>query len=49
MYTLIHLKIRKEWLMKYVKIFNESMDDLYTFKQYNKCVDLLNQIPEIKK
>lgn len=42
-------KIRKEWLIKYAKIFNESMNDLYTFKQYNKCIILLNQLPEIKK
>jgi hypothetical protein len=40
---------RKNWLLKYAKIFNDSMDDIYTFKQYNKCIDLMDKIPNIKK
>jgi hypothetical protein len=40
---------RNRWITKYAKIFNNSMDDYYTFKQYNKCVDLLNEKPYIKE
>lgn len=40
---------RNKWILNYAKIFNDSMDDYYTFKQYNKCIDLLNKKPYIKE
>lgn len=40
---------RNKWLLNYAKIFNDSMDDYYTFKQYNTCIDLLNKKPYIKE
>ncbi len=39
---------RNMWLLDCAKTFNEFMDDFYTFKQYNKCLELLNRKPLIK-
>jgi len=42
-------EIRKELILKYAHIFNDSMDDIFIFKQYNKCIDLLNNLPKMRK
>ena len=42
-------KKRNEWLSSYVKLFGESMDSINTFNQYNKCLSLLKEVPEIKR
>lgn len=44
-YIADNYKERNIWILYNAKIFNESMSDFYTFKQYNKCIDLLNLKP----
>jgi hypothetical protein len=40
--------VRKQWLLKYAQLFQDLMSDLHMFNQYNKCLELLNELPEIK-